>query len=82
MQEVELELRAAWQDLARWEAAHHARLEAAEAAVRETSRSAQACTEAPAPLSAPPGAAVVELQMLYQRHAALFPGNLWWLRMP
>ena len=41
-QEVELELRAAWQDLARAEAGHRARLEAAEAAVQETCHSAQA----------------------------------------
>lgn len=50
---MELELRAAWQDLARTEAAHHARLEAAEAAVRETSRSAQARLQSPAPLCVP-----------------------------
>ena len=41
LKDVELELRAAWECLQRCEASYTARLDAAEAAVRETTRSAQ-----------------------------------------
>ena len=52
LQDIELELRAAWKCLQRCEASYTARLDAAEAAVRETARSAQVRPSSGSPVRA------------------------------